>query len=424
MGRGKVSYRVKDIRLAPQGKRMMDWAERHMPVLNEIRRELSKTKPLRGVTVGAALHTEAKTGVLVRTLVAGGAEVAITSCNPLSTRDEVAAALAKEGVHVYAWRGESTKDYYSNLNAVLDKQPRILIDDGADLITAVHTNRRELLDRVIGASEETTTGVNRLRAMAEEGALRFPVIAVNDSPSKRFFDNRFGTAESTFQAITAMTNTLIAGKRLVVVGYGFVGRGIASRAKGLGAVVMVVETDPIRALEAAMDGFEVISMSEAARRGELFITTTGSLKVIRAEHMRLMRDGAILCNSGHFNVEIDLEGLNKMAVSRKEILKDVQEFRLKNGRRIYLLAEGRLVNLAGERSLGHPMEIMDMSFALQALSVVHLTQVGRGLAPKVYEVPPEIDRRVAELKLRSMRIKLESQTKEQIEYGKSWMLGT
>jgi len=419
-----VNYKVKDIRLAAQGKRMMEWAERHMPVLAEIRRELAETKPLRGVTVGAALHTEAKTGVLVRTLVAGGARVAITSCNPLSTRDEVAAALAKEGVHVYAWRGESTKDYYSNLNAVLETKPQILIDDGADLITAVHTQRRELLSTIIGASEETTTGVNRLRAMEKEGALSFPVIAVNDSPSKRFFDNRFGTAESTFQAITGMTNTLIAGKRLVVVGYGFVGRGIASRAKGLGAVVTVVETDPIKALEAAMDGFMVASMSEAARWGELFITTTGSFKVIRAEHIRLMKDGAILCNSGHFNVEIDLEGLNRLAVSRREIVDDVQEFRLKNGRRVYLLAEGRLVNLAGKRSLGHPMEIMDMSFALQALSVVHLVRVGRNLAPGVYEVPPEIDRMVAELKLRSMGIKIEKPTKEQIEYSASWTFGT
>lgn len=419
-----MNYKVKDIRLAAQGKRMMEWAERHMPVLAEIRRELAETKPLRGVTVGAALHTEAKTGVLVRTLVAGGARVAITSCNPLSTRDEVAAALAKEGVHVYAWRGESTKDYYSNLNAVLETKPQILIDDGADLITAVHTQRRELLSTIIGASEETTTGVNRLRAMEKEGALSFPVIAVNDSPSKRFFDNRFGTAESTFQAITGMTNTLIAGKRLVVVGYGFVGRGIASRAKGLGAVVTVVETDPIKALEAAMDGFMVASMSEAARWGELFITTTGSFKVIRAEHIRLMKDGAILCNSGHFNVEIDLEGLNRLAVSRREIVDDVQEFRLKNGRRVYLLAEGRLVNLAGKRSLGHPMEIMDMSFALQALSVVHLVRVGRNLAPGVYEVPPEIDRRVAELKLRSMGIKIERPTKEQIEYSTSWTFGT
>lgn len=419
-----MSYKVKDIGLAAAGRRMMEWAESHMPVLAEIRREFSRTKPLRGITIGAALHTEAKTGVLVRTLLAGGGKVAITSCNPLSTKDEVAAALAREGVHVYAWRGESTKEYYSNLNSVLDFRPQILIDDGADLITMIHTRRRELLDEVIGASEETTTGVNRLRIMAEEGTLKFPVIAVNDSPSKRFFDNRFGTAESTFQAITGMTNTLIAGKHLVVVGYGFVGRGIASRAKGLGALVAVVETDPVKALEAAMDGFQVTSMAEASRWGEIFITATGGYKVIRAEHMKQMRDGAILCNSGHFNVEIDLEGLRRMAVSSREVIEDVREFKLKNGRRIYLLAEGRLVNLAGKRSLGHPMEIMDMSFALQALSVVYLAKVGRGLAPRVYEVPVEIDRRVAELKLRSMGIKLERQTEEQMEYSASWSFGT
>ncbi|MEM4725005.1 MAG: adenosylhomocysteinase [Candidatus Hadarchaeum sp.] len=419
-----MSYKVKDIHLAAEGRRMMEWAENHMPVLTEIRREFSKTKPLRGITIAAALHTEAKTGVLVRTLLSGGAKVAVASCNPLSTKDEVAAALAKEGVNVYAWRGESTKDYYANLNAVLDVRPQILIDDGADLITMVHTRRMELLERVIGASEETTTGVNRLRIMAEAGALKFPVIAVNDSPCKRFFDNRFGTAESTFQAITGMTNTLIAGKRVVVVGYGFVGRGIASRAKGLGALVTVVETDPVKALEAAMDGFCVTSMNEAAKWGELFITATGGFKVIRMEHMKMMRDGAILCNSGHFNVEIDLDGLRRLAVSNREVIEDVREFKLKNGRRIYLLAEGRLVNLAGRRSLGHPMEIMDMSFALQALSVVYLVRSGRGLAPRVYEVPSEIDRRVAELKLRSMGIKLEKRTKEQVDYAASWTLGT
>lgn len=419
-----MSYKVKDIGLAPQGRRMIDWAERHMPVLSQIRRELSKSKPLRGFTVGAALHTEAKTAVLVRTLVAAGAKVAITSCNPLSTRDEVAAALAREGVDVYAWRGENTKDYYSNLNRVLDEGPQILIDDGADLITVVHTKRKELLNKVIGASEETTTGVNRLRIMADEGELKFPVIAVNDTPSKRFFDNRFGTAESTLQAIMGITNTLISGKQIVVVGYGFVGRGISSRAKGLGAIVTVVETDPIRALEAAMDGFTVTSMAEAARKGNIFITTTGGLKVIRAEHMRLMRDGAILCNSGHFNVEIDIDGLDKLAVSRREVLEDIEEFKLKDGRRIYLLTEGRLVNLAGKRSLGHPMEIMDMSFALQALCVAYLAEHGKGLSPRVHEVPAEIDGKVAELKLRSLGIKLERPTREQVEYLKLWKMGT
>ena len=419
-----MTYKVKNIKLASQGKRMIDWAEHHMPVLATIRRELSKTKPLSGIRVGAALHTEAKTAVLVRTLAAAGAKVAITSCNPLSTRDEVAAALAKEGVEVYAWRGETTREYYANLNRVLDCKPDMLVDDGADLISLVHAKRTALLKRIQGASEETTTGVNRLRVMAADGALKFPVIAVNDSPAKRFFDNRFGTAESAFQAIMGITNTLIAGKNIVVVGYGFVGRGIASRAKGLGAIVTVVETDPIKALEATMDGFRVAGMAKAALAGDIFVTTTGNLKVIREEHMRAMKDGAILCNAGHFNVEIDIPALRKLAVKRREVLEDVEEFQLKDGRRLYLLAEGRLVNLAGKRSLGHPMEIMDMSFALQALSVEYIAKHAGELEPKVYEVPAEIDRKVAELKLKSVGMELEKPTKEQLEYLKSWRAGT
>ncbi|KUO39463.1 MAG: adenosylhomocysteinase [Hadesarchaea archaeon DG-33] len=419
-----MTYEVKDIKLAPRGKLMIDWAERHMPVLAEIRRELSKKKPLKGMKVGAALHTEAKTAVLVRTFAAAGAKVAITSCNPLSTRDEVAAALAKEGVEVYAWRGETSREYYANLNHVLDIKPHVLVDDGADLISLVHSKRTELLKRVQGASEETTTGVNRLRMMAADGALKFPVMAVNDSPAKRFFDNRFGTAESAFQAIMGITNTLIAGKNIVVVGYGFVGRGIASRAKGLGAIVTVVETDPIKALEASMDGFRVTGMAKASRLGDIFVTTTGNLKVIREEHMRAMKDGAILCNAGHFNVEIDIPALRKLAVKRCEVLEDVEEFQLKDGRRLYLLAEGRLVNLAGKRSLGHPMEIMDMSFALQALSVEYIAKHGGELEPKVYEVPAEIDRKVAELKLKSVGVELEKPTKEQLEYLRSWRAGT
>jgi adenosylhomocysteinase len=419
-----VTYRVKDIKLAPKGKRMIEWAERYMPVLMTIRREFMRGKPLRGKVVGAALHVETKTAALVRTLVAAGAKVAITSCNPLSTRDEVASALAKDGVSVYAWRGETNDEYYSNLNRVLDSNPDILIDDGADLISLVHTSRQELIPHIKGASEETTTGVNRLRAMANDGRLKFPVIAVNDSPGKRLFDNRFGTAESTFQAIMGITNTLIAGKQVVVVGYGYVGRGIASRAKGLGAIVTVIESDPIRALEATMDGFRVMRMSEAARIGDLFITTTGNLRVIRTEHMRQMRDGAILCNSGHFNVEIDIEGLEKLAVRRRNILEDIDEFQLKNGRRLYLLAEGRLVNLAGLKSLGHPIEIMDMSFSLQALSAGYLAKHGRELENSVNDVPSDIDRRVAELKLRSVGAGLERLTSEQKRYLTSWQLGT
>jgi adenosylhomocysteinase len=410
--------------LAPKGKSAIEWVERHMPVLMTIREEMSREKPLKGLMVGMTLHVEAKTAALVRTLVAGGARVAISGCNPLSTKDEVVAALIKEGVDAYAWRGQSEKDYYANINNVLDHRPDILIDDGADLISTTHTKRPQLIPKIRGACEETTTGVNRLRTMAAAGKLKFPVIAVNDTPAKRLFDNRFGTAESTLQGIMTATNTLIAGKEIVVVGYGFVGRGIASRAKGLGAIVTVVETDPIRALEATMDGFRVARMSEAARTGDIFITTTGSISVVREEHMKRMRDGAILANSGHFNVEIDIKALEKLAVKKREILEDVEEFQLKDGRRVYLLAEGRLVNLAGKRSLGHPMEIMDMSFALQALSVTYLAKHGKGLEPKVHDVPERIDRKVAELKLRSLGIELERPTREQIEYAKSWSMGT
>ena len=419
-----MTYKVKDIKLAPKGKRMIEWAERYMPVLMTIRREFTRGKPLRGQMVGAALHVETKTATLVRTLVAAGAKVAITSCNPLSTRDEVASALAKDGVNVYAWRGETNDEYYSNLNRVLDSNPDILIDDGADLISLIHTSRQELIPHIKGASEETTTGVNRLRVMANYGRLKFPVIAVNDSPGKRLFDNRFGTAESTFQAIMGITNTLIAGKQVVVVGYGYVGRGVASRAKGLGAVVTVIESDPIRALEATMDGFRVMRMSEAARTGDLFITTTGNLKVIRTEHMKKMKDGAILSNAGHFNVEIDLKGLEKLAVVQREVMDDVKEFRLRDGRRLYLLTEGRLVNLAGKRSLGHPIEIMDMSFSLQALSAEYLAKHGRELENRVHDVPSDIDRRVAELKLRALGVGLERLTSEQKRYLTSWQLGT
>jgi adenosylhomocysteinase len=406
------------------GKRAIEWAERHMPVLMSIREEISREKPLKGLTVGMTLHVESKTAALVRTLVAGGAEVAISGCNPLSTKDEVAAALVKDGIKTYAWRGQSERDYYANINHVLDHKPNILIDDGADLISAVHIKRPELIPKIRGACEETTTGVNRLRVMAAQGKLRFPVIAVNDTPSKRLFDNRFGTAESTLQGIMSATNTLIAGKQVVVVGYGFVGRGIASRAKGLGAIVSVVETDPIKALEAVMDGFRVVRMSDASGIGDIFITATGSTGVIRGEHMERMKDGAILANAGHFNVEIDVKALGRLAVKKREILDDVEEFQLKDGRKIYLLAEGRLVNLAGKRSLGHPMEIMDMSFALQALCVVYLAESGGGLESKVHDVPEEIDRKVAGLKLRSLRIELEPPTREQIEYAKSWLRGT
>lgn len=414
--------RINIAALAPKGRQRIEWVEHHMPVLMKIREEMAKKKPLKDLRVGMTLHVEAKTAALVRTLIAGGADVAISGCNPLSTKDDVVAALLKDGINVYAWRGQTERDYYDNIDQVLDHHPDVLIDDGADLVSEAH-KRADLVVRILGACEETTTGVNRLRAMAADGALKFPVMAVNDTPAKHLFDNRFGTAESTLQGIMTATNTLIAGKRIVVVGYGYVGRGISSRAKGLGAIVTVVETDPIRALEAVMDGFKVSRMSEAARSGDIFITTTGSINVINKEHILRMHDRAILANAGHFNVEIDIKGLSGIA-KRRKILEDVEEFRLKDGRRIYLLAEGRLVNLAGERSLGHPMEIMDMSFALQALSVVYLAKHGREMEKKVHDVPPEIDRKVAELKLKSMGIKLEKTTPEQEKYAKSWKAGT
>ncbi|MEM2978424.1 MAG: adenosylhomocysteinase [Candidatus Hadarchaeales archaeon] len=416
-----MKYRVKNLRLAPRGAAAVEWVREHMPVLGEIRREFSRTRPLRGLRVGAALHVEAKTAVLALTLKEGGAEVSLAGCNPLSTKDEVAAALVKEGVSVYAWRGEGQRDYYQNLRRVIADRPQLVIDDGGDLISELHSGEP---GGGRGGCEETTTGVHRLRAMEAGGKLRFPVIAVNDSPTKRLFDNRFGTAESTLQALMSLTNTQIGGKRVVVVGYGHVGRGIASRAKGLGAVVTVVETDPVRALEAAMDGFLVKTLEEACEYGEIFITATGSFHVIRGEHLREMRDGALLCNAGHFNVEIDLEALQRLAVRRKEIMEDVEEFRLRDGRRLYLLAGGRLVNLAGRRSLGHPMEIMDLSFSLQALSLAYLAAHAGELKPGVHEVPEEIDRRVAELKLKKMGIRLEKQTEEQRRYLRSWEVGT
>ncbi|TDA30308.1 MAG: adenosylhomocysteinase [Hadesarchaea archaeon] len=416
-----MRYRVRNLRLAPRGRAAVEWAREHMPVLAEIRREFSRSRPLRGLRVGAALHVEAKTAVLALTLKEGGAEVSLAGCNPLSTKDEVAAALVKEGVSVYAWRGESQRDYYANLRRVIADRPDLVIDDGGDLVSELHSRGGM---GVKGGCEETTTGVNRLRAMEARGELRFPVIAVNDSPTKRLFDNRFGTAESTLQALMSLTNTQIGGKRVVVVGYGHVGRGIASRARGLGAVVTVVETDPVRALEAAMDGFLVRSLEEACEDGEIFITATGSFHVIREEHLREMRDGAILCNAGHFNVEIDLEALRRLSERRREVLEDVEEFRLKGGKRLYLLAGGRLVNLAGRRSLGHPMEIMDLSFSLQALSLQYLAGNADRLKPGVHEVPPEIDRRVAELKLKLSGIRLERQTEEQREYLRSWRMGT
>ncbi len=417
-----MPYDVKDIELAPKGERYIEWAKQHMPVLAKIRERFSKEKPLEGTTVGTALHLESSSAVLLRTLQAGGAEIAVTGSNPLSTKDEIAGALADKGANIYAWRDEKEKEYYGNMDKVLNHEPDAFIDDGADLITRAHSERPEILENIRGASEETTTGVNRIRAMEKKGELKIPVFAVNDTPAKSLFDNRFGTGESTVNAIMSITNSLIAGKSVVVAGYGFVGRGIAMRMNGLGADVTVVETDPIRALEAAMKGFKVTNMNEAAEYGDIFVTATGNYKIVREEHFEKMKDGAILCNSGHFNVEIDMEGLKEISESSQEIVDDVTEYELSDGRRLHVLAEGRLVNLAGKKSLGHAMEIMDMSFALQALTLEHL--LTEELPVKVLEVPDEIDRSVAELKLEAMGIEREQQTREQKEYGESWKMGT
>lgn len=405
------------------GQQKMDWARQYMPVLGSIRKEFEEAKPLAGVTLGMALHVEAKTAVLVETLAAGGAEVYITGCNPLSTQDDVAAALGEvPGVHCYAKRGCSTEEYYAALNQVLDAHPVVTIDDGMDLIFELHTRRQELLENVIGGCEETTTGIHRLRSMAAEGALKFPVIAVNDTPMKRHFDNVHGTGESSLSAIMATTNCLLAGKFLVVAGYGFCGGGVARKARGLGAQVIVTEVDPRRALEAHMDGFTVMPMDEAAKIGEIFITTTGNTSIITERHFGAMRDGAILSNAGHFNVEIDVKWLEEHAdrIERRDGI-DTYVFGQK---KIHVLAEGRLVNLATPKGMGHPIEVMDLSFALQALSARYMVEHGKGLAPGVYDVPNAIDEEVAERKLTSLGITIDVLTDEQKHYMSAWNIGT
>jgi adenosylhomocysteinase len=403
------------------GYAKIQWAEKHMKVLEKIRETFKKERPLEGVKVGMALHVEAKTAVLVKTLIDGGAEVAITGCNPLSTQDDVAEALRDMGIACFARRGVDREEYYKALNNVLDIKPDIVIDDGADLIFLLHGERSELADRIWGASEETTTGIIRLRAMEKEGVLKFPVIAVNDAYTKFLFDNRYGTGQSTWDGIMRATNLLVAGKTVVVAGYGWCGRGIAMRARGLGARVIVTEVDEIRALEAVMDGFDVVSMEEAAKLGDIFVTATGNRDVIRAEHFRLMKDGAILANSGHFNVEIDVEELERIARNKREIRNNVIEYDL-GDKRLYLLAEGRLVNLvAGD---GHPVEVMDMSFADQALAVKYIAENHEKLENSVYRLPDELDRMVARLKLEAMGIKIDALTEEQKRYLSDWRAGT
>ncbi|RLG78044.1 MAG: adenosylhomocysteinase [Thermoprotei archaeon] len=413
-----MSYRIKDLSLSPQGKRQIEWAERHMLVLKLIRERFVKEKPLEGVRVGAVLHVTKETAVLVRTLLAGGAEVWLAASNPLSTQDDVAAALVEEGVHVFAWRGESAEEYLWAISQIAKSGPNVVIDDGGDLHAYLHDKERGIAERIWGGTEETTTGVIRLKAMEREGVLKYPVIAVNNALTKFLFDNRYGTGQSALDGIIRATNILFAGKKVVVAGYGWVGRGIAQRARGLGARVIVTEVDPIRALEAVMDGFDVMSMDKAAEVGDVFITATGNINVIDGRHIEKMKDGALLANAGHFNVEINVKALEELAVEIREVRPYVKEFKLKNGKRVYLLAEGRLVNLVAAE--GHPSEVMDMSFANQALAVEYIVKNRGRLPVKVLTLPREIDENVARLKLRSMNIEIDTLTDEQRRYLESW----
>jgi adenosylhomocysteinase len=405
------------------GKLKIEWAAQYMPVLAAIKKQFVKDKPFAGMTIGMALHVEAKTANLVSTLAAGGATVHITGCNPLSTQDDVAEALNEvRNVHCYAKRACTVDEYYAAIDRVLDAEPVITIDDGMDLIHYIHTRRRDLIKKVIGGCEETTTGIHRLRAMAADKKLEFPVIAVNDTPMKRFFDNVHGTGESALSSIMITTNTLIAGKYFVVAGYGFCGRGLARKAHGLGAKVIVTEVDPRRALEAHMDGFMVMSMDAAAAIGDIFVTTTGNVAVIAARHFKKLKNGAILSNAGHFNVEIDIDWLHKNA--DKVIQREGIETFMLRGKAVHVLAEGRLVNLATPKGMGHPIEVMDLSFALQALCALHIAKHGKKLKGGVYEVPNEIDEQVANLKLSSLGLSIDTLSKEQKNYSCSWDIGT
>ncbi|KAF5072895.1 MAG: adenosylhomocysteinase [Methanoculleus horonobensis] len=399
------------------------WARQYMPVLSSIRKRFVEEKPFSGMTIGMALHVEAKTAVLVETLAAGGAEVYITGCNPLSTQDDVSMALdTRERIHSYARRGANVEEYYAAIDRVLDARPAITIDDGMDLIHRIHTERREVLDSIIGGCEETTTGIHRLRAMAQDGALRFPVVAVNDTPMKHFFDNVHGTGESSLASIMITTNILIAGKRFVVAGYGYCGRGLAQKARSLGARVIVTEVDPRRALQAHMDGFDVMTMDEAAALGDIFVTTTGNTSILTEQHFKSLKDGAILANAGHFNVEIDVDWLASHADST--VHRDGIDTYVLGGKGVHVLAEGRLVNLATPKGMGHPVEVMDLSFAVQALSAEFIAKHGRELAPGVHDVPSAIDEAVARLKLDALGLSIDRLTAEQETYMSSWTIGT
>ncbi|GLI52647.1 MULTISPECIES: adenosylhomocysteinase [Thermodesulfovibrio] len=418
-----LKYDIKDIKLAEKGKLRIEWAEMDMPVLRMIRDRFKKEKPLKGVKLAACLHVTTETANLMITLKEGGAELALCASNPLSTQDDVASALVKYyKIPVFAIKGEDRDTYYKHIYQALEIKPHITMDDGADLVSTLHKEKRKLLSHVLGGTEETTTGVIRLRAMADDGALKYPVIAVNDAYTKHLFDNRYGTGQSTIDGILRATNRLLAGSIFVVCGYGWCGRGVAMRAKGMGARVVVTEVDPLKALEAVMDGFDVMPIIDAAKIGDIFVTVTGNINVISEKVFSKMKNGAIVANTGHFNVEIDIEGLNKLSKSKRVIREFVEEYTLKDGRRIYLLAEGRLVNLSAAE--GHPAAVMDMSFANQALSAEYIFKNAKKLEKKVYSVPEEIDREIARLKLESMGIKIDKLTKEQDKYLHSWQMGT
>ncbi|HEX9017942.1 MAG TPA: adenosylhomocysteinase [Anaerolineaceae bacterium] len=418
-----ANYDIKDAKLAEGGRLRIEWAEREMPVLRLIRERFAKERPLQGVRVSACLHVTTETANLMRTLQAGGADVVLTASNPLSTQDDVAAALVNHfEIPTFAIKGEDNVTYYKHLRAALDHKPQMTMDDGADLVSTLHKERRDLLPSIIGGTEETTTGVIRLRAMAADGALNFPIIAVNDASTKHFFDNRYGTGQSTIDGIVRATNVLLAGKVFVVAGYGWCGRGLANRARGMGANVVVTEIDPLSALEAVMDGFRVMPMDEAARIGDIFCTVTGDLNVLDRHHFEVMKDGAILANSGHFNVEINIPALGELSNGKRLVRPFVEEFAMKDGRLIYLLGEGRLINLAAAE--GHPASVMDMSFANQALSAEYMYQNAATLEKKVYSVPVEIDREIARLKLDAMHVKIDVLTPEQLSYLNSWEEGT
>jgi adenosylhomocysteinase len=417
------AHDVKDLGLAAEGVLRIEWAEREMPVLRSIRQRFEKEKPLAGVRIGACLHVTTETANLMRTLKAGGAELALCASNPLSTQDDAAAALVAEyGVPTFAIRGEDRDTYYAHIEAVINSRPQITMDDGADVVGLLHSTHADAAAGVIGGTEETTTGVIRLQSMERDGVLRYPIVAVNEALTKHLFDNRYGTGQSTLDGVIRATNVLIAGKVFVVAGYGWCGRGLAMRAKGHGADVVVLEVDPLRALEAVMDGFRVMPMAAAARIGDVFVTATGDINVVRREHFEVMKDGAIVANTGHFNVEIDIPALEALAVGRRRVRDNVEEFVLADGRKVFLLAEGRLVNLAAAE--GHPASVMDMSFANQALCAEYIVKNASSLAARVYDVPEEIDKEIARLKLAALGSGIDVLTPEQVKYLASWDMGT